>query len=62
VLTNRQKVFWLEDGYTKGDLLDYYRDIAPVMLPYLKDRPQSMHHRPCDRSHWQSGRSLARPR
>jgi bifunctional non-homologous end joining protein LigD len=43
VLTNRQKVFWPEHGYTKGDLLDYYRDIAPVMLPYLKDRPQSMH-------------------
>jgi DNA ligase D-like protein (predicted polymerase) len=43
VLTNRQKVFWPEHGYTKGDLLDYYRDIASVMLPYLKDRPQSMH-------------------
>ena len=39
VLTNRQKIFWPEHGYTKGDLLDYYRDIAPVMLPYLKDRP-----------------------
>src|SRR5271163_2512078 len=43
VLTNRQKVFWPEHGYTKGDLLDYYRDIAPMMLPYLRDRPQSMH-------------------
>ena len=43
VLTNRQKVFWPEHGYTKGDLLDYYHDIAPVILPYLRDRPQSMH-------------------
>src|SRR5271166_3409872 len=43
VLTNRQKIFWPEEGYTKGDLLDYYRDIAPVILPYLKDRPQSLH-------------------
>jgi bifunctional non-homologous end joining protein LigD len=43
VLTNLQKVFWPETGYTKGNLLDYYRDIAPVILPYLKDRPQSLH-------------------
>jgi len=42
VLTNRHKVFWPEEGYTKGDLLDYYREIAPVILPYLKDRPQSL--------------------
>jgi len=32
VLTNRHKVFWPEHGYTKGDLLDYYREIAPVIL------------------------------
>jgi bifunctional non-homologous end joining protein LigD len=43
VLTNRHKIFWPEEGYTKGDLLDYYREIAPVMLPYLKDRPQILH-------------------
>src|SRR5271170_2394001 len=43
VLTNRQKVFWPEHGHTKGDLLDYYREIAPVILPYLKDRPQVLH-------------------
>jgi len=42
VLTNRQKIFWPEHGYTKGDL-DYYRDIAPFMLPYLKDRRQVLH-------------------
>jgi bifunctional non-homologous end joining protein LigD len=43
VLTNLNKVFWPEHGYTKGDLLDYYRAIAPVMLPYLIDRPQVLH-------------------
>jgi len=29
-VTNLTKVFWPENGYTKGDLLDYYRQIAPV--------------------------------
>ncbi len=38
-LTNTTKVFWPDDGYTKGDLIDYYRDISPWMLPYLVDRP-----------------------
>ena len=38
-LTNLDKVFWPDDQYTKGDLVDYYRSIAPAMLPYLKDRP-----------------------
>ena len=37
--TNPDKVFWPEDGYTKGDLVDYYRKIAPSILPFLKDRP-----------------------
>jgi len=43
VLTNRQKIFWAAEGYTKGDLLDYYREIAPVMVSYLKDRRQVLH-------------------
>ena len=38
-LTNLDKVFWPEEGYTKGDLVAYYRAIAPWMLPYLRDRP-----------------------
>lgn len=38
-LTRREKVFWPEEGYTKGDLLDYYEAIAPAMLPFLEDRP-----------------------
>jgi bifunctional non-homologous end joining protein LigD len=38
-LSNLDKVFWPEDGYTKGDLIDYYKSVARWMLPYLKDRP-----------------------
>ena len=38
-LTNLTKVFWPESGYTKGDLIDYYRDIAPWAMPFLRDRP-----------------------
>ena len=38
-LTRLDKVFWPSEGYTKGDLIDYYRTVAPVLLPYLRDRP-----------------------
>jgi bifunctional non-homologous end joining protein LigD len=37
--TNPDKVFWPEDGFTKGDLIEYYRAISPWLLPYLADRP-----------------------
>jgi bifunctional non-homologous end joining protein LigD len=38
-LTHLDKVYWPEDGYTKGDLVRYYYEIADTLLPYLKDRP-----------------------
>ena len=38
-VSNRQKIFWPEEKYTKGDLVDYYETIAPFLLPYLADRP-----------------------
>ena len=38
-LSNLRKVFWPEHGYTKGDLIAYYDAVAPLMLPYLRDRP-----------------------
>jgi bifunctional non-homologous end joining protein LigD len=38
-LTNLGKIFWPEDGYTKGDLVEYYRAVAPWLLAYLRDRP-----------------------
>lgn len=44
--TNVQKVFWPEAGYTKGDMLNYYWQVAKYILPYLKDRPQSLNRFP----------------
>ena len=38
-VTNRAKLFWPDDGYTKGDLCDYYANVADVILPYLAARP-----------------------
>ncbi|HMA43678.1 MAG TPA: DNA ligase D [Gemmatimonadales bacterium] len=37
--SNLDKVFWPEEGYTKGDLIEYYRAVSRWMLPYLADRP-----------------------
>lgn len=41
-LTNLSKVFWSEEGITKGDLLQYYAAVAPVLLPHLRDRAMVM--------------------
>jgi bifunctional non-homologous end joining protein LigD len=41
-LSNLDKVFFPVEGITKGDLLEYYRAIAPVLVPHLKDRPFTM--------------------
>jgi bifunctional non-homologous end joining protein LigD len=41
-LTNLTKLFWPELGITKRDLLQYYADISPVLLPHLRDRAMVM--------------------
>jgi bifunctional non-homologous end joining protein LigD len=41
-LSNLDKPFWPDEGITKGDLIAYYRDVAPVLIPHLKDRPFTM--------------------
>jgi bifunctional non-homologous end joining protein LigD len=41
-LTNLQKIFWPEDAITKRDLLQYYADISPFLLPHLVDRAMVM--------------------
>jgi bifunctional non-homologous end joining protein LigD len=41
-LTNLRKIFWPESGITKGDLLQYYADVASVLLPHLCDRAMVM--------------------
>lgn len=40
--SNLKKVYWPAERYTKGDLVEYYRAIAPWMLPYLRGRPLVM--------------------
>jgi bifunctional non-homologous end joining protein LigD len=41
-LTNLRKLFWPELGITKGDLIQYYADVAPVLLPHIRDRAMVM--------------------
>ena len=41
-LSNLDKLFWPDEGITKGDLLAYYRDVAPAVVPHLRDRPFTM--------------------
>jgi bifunctional non-homologous end joining protein LigD len=45
-LTNLNKVFWPTEGITKGDVLAYYERMNAVLLPHLKDRPQSLFRTP----------------
>jgi bifunctional non-homologous end joining protein LigD len=40
--SNLDKVFWKEEGYTKGDLIRYYDRVAETLLPYLHERPVHM--------------------
>jgi bifunctional non-homologous end joining protein LigD len=40
--TNLAKVFWPEEEYTKGDLIEYYRSVSQWLLPYLRNRPVVM--------------------
>jgi bifunctional non-homologous end joining protein LigD len=41
-LTNLRKPFWPELGLTKGALIQYYADVAPVLLPHIRDRAMVM--------------------
>ena len=45
-LSNLEKVFFPDEGITKGDLLAYYHDIAEVLLPHLRERPFTMRRYP----------------
>ncbi|MFZ2804539.1 MAG: DNA ligase D [Patescibacteria group bacterium] len=44
--THAEKVFWPKEKITKGDVLAYYHGVAKYILPYLKDRPESLNRFP----------------
>ncbi len=44
--SNLSKIYWPTEKYTKRELLNYYYQVAPYILPYLKDRPQSLNRFP----------------
>ena len=41
-LTNLDKVMYPETGFTKGEVIEYYKNIAPYILPHIEDRPITM--------------------
>jgi len=45
-LSNLDRVLYPETGFTKGDLIDYYEAVSPVMLPHLRGRPLTMRRYP----------------
>ena len=45
-LSNLDKVYWPDEGYTKGDLVSYYFNVAPLLLPHLERRPLTMKRMP----------------
>lgn len=45
-VTNTDKVYWPEEGYTKGDMVAYYQSVSKVILPYLKNRALSLKRNP----------------
>jgi len=44
--TNLDKIYFPGESYTKGDLINYYQSISKFILPYLKNRPQSLNRHP----------------
>lgn len=44
--SNLNKVFWQEEKITKGELINYYYQVAPILMPYLRERPESMNRYP----------------
>jgi bifunctional non-homologous end joining protein LigD len=45
-LTNLDKLYWKKEGFRKGDMVNYYLQMAPYILPYMMDRPQSLNRHP----------------
>jgi bifunctional non-homologous end joining protein LigD len=45
-LTHLDKVYWPDEGYTKGDVINYYEAVYPHIIKYMKDRPESLYRTP----------------
>ena len=45
-LSNLDKILWPRDGFTKGDLIEYYRSVSPAILPHLRQRPLTLQRYP----------------
>lgn len=46
VISHPDKLYWPDEGITKGELVNYYETIAPYIVPYLKNRPLSLKRNP----------------
>lgn len=44
--TNQNKIYFPESGITKSEIIQYYNEVAPLILPYLKNRPESLNRFP----------------
>ena len=51
-LTNLGKVLYPQTGFTKAEVIDYYHQVAPLLLPHLSDRPLT-------RKRWPDGTGAA---
>ncbi|HEX2041734.1 MAG TPA: non-homologous end-joining DNA ligase [Acidimicrobiales bacterium] len=62
-LSNLDKVLWPRLGLTKGWLIEYYRRVAPVLLPHVRGHPMTLHRYPdgVDGIHWFETRAPAHP-
>ncbi len=45
-VTNLSKLYWPKEKFTKRDMINYYYQVAPFILPYIKDRPQTLNRFP----------------
>jgi bifunctional non-homologous end joining protein LigD len=45
-VSNLSKIFWPDEKFTKGDVIQYYQSVSKYILPYLKDRPESLKRNP----------------
>jgi bifunctional non-homologous end joining protein LigD len=45
-LTNLDKLYWRKEKFSKGDMINYYLRMAPFIMPYMVDRPQSLNRHP----------------